>query len=655
MEGQRSLDLVALERHNLFVSLGALAMFLAAVVAHRLVFVGWRPKSEFGLGVKERCRLLSLPLLVLLPLWWSTVQIADLFFVSVEVFLTSCLCALVLVVEPLRMYVARRFCWDGWWFPVLVYALPLLGYLVSVADVPLLDGANGYALGTVVVVFVFLHIVYLYLFRWGQFRHPLVPVLRARVGPWAYLGVLGATVYFAASRPHLVWVPAGWSTIFAGLLVLLAVLVVCEAAVASVFDYYFPVARRAEIPTFFRDLVRGLVYIGLFLGFMGLVLKRDLNSLLVGSAVITVSIGFALQETLGNFFAGLALRLSRPYALGDDVSVGQVSGRVDKIDWRQTSILTFSGDHVNLPNSLVAKEGITNYSSPTVLHARDLRVGLHYRHPPNQVMDVIKKVLSELDTVRKTPVPEVHLLDFQDHQVLYRIRMWIEDYPQRWNIETSVRVGLWYAFRREGLEIPFPTRTIVNAPSAQEYVYGNETIRADVLPFLSSVDFLEALGPEVLGTLARRAKFQLFAAGEKICRQGDSGDSFYIIRSGSIGVEVRGSDGEVFLRNEMSPGNYFGEMALLTGEPRSATVYAVSDAELLTVDKEGLRDVIVANREVEEIISKVLARRQLRTEKAREEAEGARVSREASDSGAGRRLEQLSEQLLRRIQAFFSY
>ena len=449
-------------------------------------------------------------------------------------------------------------------------------------------------------------------------------------------------------------VPATWGAIFAGLLLLLVVLVVCEAIIASVFDFYFPVVKRAEIPTFFRDLVRGLVFIGLFLAFMGLVLKRDLNSLLVGSAVITVSIGFALQETLGNFFAGLALRLSRPYALGDDVLVGQVSGRVDKIDWRQTSILTWTGDHVNLPNSLVAKEGITNYSSPTTLHARDLRVGLHYRHPPNQVIEAILGVLAEVEEVRKTPAPEVHLLDFQDSAVLYRIRMWIEDYPQRWNIETKVRSGLWYAFRRERLEIPYPTRTIVHAPTAQEYVYGNES-DPQVLPFLSSVDFLEALGPESLEILCRSARFRLFAAGEKICRQGQPGDSFYIIRSGRVGVEVADAQGEVFLRNEMAVGNYFGEMALLTGEPRSATVYALTDAELLMVDKAGLRDVIVANPEVEEVISKVLARRQLRTEKAREEAEGARVAKGESGAGQTGRLEQLSEQLLRKIQAFFSY
>ena len=105
----------------------------------------------------------------------------------------------------------------------------------------------------------------------------------------------------------------------------------------------------------------------------------------------------------------------------------------------------------------------------------------------------------------------------------------------------------------------------------------------------------------------------------------------------------------------MVVGNYFGEMALLTGEPRSATVFAVTDAELLMVDKEGLRDVLTANPELEQVVSKALAHRQLRTEKAREEAEGVKGVKDDGSVEHSGRLEQLSEQLLKRIQAFFSY
>lgn len=647
-------SIVASERHNLLVALGALGLFLTMVIAHRTVFKGWRGYSELAQVVRDRLRWLSLPLLILVPLWWAATQVDSMFFLSAELFVSACFVLAVMGLEVLRALLRLRLGVSGRAVWLLIYSIPTLVFILSITRADL-HGATGYALGTVLVLFLFLHLVYTYLFKWVPWQHPLSTVLRRRLGPLVYLGICGLTLYFLLLRYPGIGVSEKALALLAGGLVLLGVLVFSEAILASIFDFYFPVLKNSELPTFFRDLVRGLVFIGLFLGFMGFVMKRDLNSLLVGSAVITVSIGFALQETLGNFFAGLALRLSRPYALGDDVLVGSVSGRVDKIDWRQTSLLTFSGDHVNLPNSLVAKEGITNFSSPTRVHARDIRVGLHYRHPPNQVISIVLGVLTEIPEVRAVPAPEVHLLDFEPHQVLYRIRLWIEDYSQRYQIETKVRSGLWYAFRRERLEIPFPTRTMVEASAARDYVYGNEG-DPKVLPFLKSVDFLEALGSDALELLSVSSKFRLYAAGEHVCCQGEAGNSFYIIRRGRVQVGVRDVEGEVILEFEMTAGNYFGEMALLTGEPRSATVTAVVDTELLTVAKEGLREVIVSNPEVEKIISKVLAQRQLRTEQAQQEAQEERASRGVDESVvSARNLEQLSEQLLQRIQAFFKY
>lgn len=642
-------NIVELERHNLYVALGALGLFLTMVIAHRLIFKGWQGKSELARAVRDRMRWLSLPLLIVVPLWWVATQLDSLFFVSAELFITACFLVAVMVVEVVRTLLDRRYGVSGWAVGIFLYVVPTIVFLVSVMRIEV-EGAAGYALGTVVVLYLFLHLVYTYLFKWVPWKHPLSTVLRKRLGPWVYLGIVGVTFYFFFLRYPGFPVEEHALAGLAGALVLLGVLVASEAVLATIFDFYFPVAKKSEIPTLFRDLVRGLVYIGLFLAFVGLVLKRDLDSLLVGSAVITVSIGFALQETLGNFFAGLALRLSRPYALGDFVQVGEIEGRVDKIDWRQTSVFTFTGDYMILPNSMLAKEPINNYSSPTTLHARDIRVGLHYRHPPNLVISTMKSVLGDIDSVLKKPEPEFHLLDFDDSSINYRIRFWIRDYARRFQIDTDVRIGLWYAFHRGGLEIPFPIRTLI-----QEPVVSEKNVE-QVLGFLTTVDFLEALGEEKLSVLADRARFQLFAAGEKICVQGEPGDSFYIIRSGQVEVDVKDGQGETILNFELAVGNYFGEMALLTGEPRSATVSAVTDAELLTVAKEDLRELIVAHPEVEKIISKVLAQRQLRTEQAQQEAEEERANRGGdSESQGGRTLEQLSEQLLRKIQAFFSY
>ncbi len=643
-------DAVLTERHNLYVALGALGLFITMVIGHRIIFKGWRGGSEVTRAVRDRLRWLSLPLLILVPLWWAATQLEPLFFLSAELFLTACFVCVVLVLETVRTTLSRKFKLSDRVLAALLYLVPTFVFVLSVLQVDVLGGVAGYALGTVLVLFLFLHLIYSYLFKWVPWKHPLSQVLRKRLGPWVYLSIVGVTLYFGMLRYPGLSVGERTLASLAGALMLLGVLVASEALLATIFDFYFPVAKKSEIPTLFRDLVRGLVYIGLFLAFVGFVLKRDLDSLLVGSAVITVSIGFALQETLGNFFAGLALRLSRPYALGDFVQVGTITGRVDKIDWRQTSIYTFTGDYMIMPNSMLAKEPINNYSSPSTLHARDIRVGLHYRHPPNQVISVMREVVSKVDAVLPHPAPEIHVLDFADSSINYRMRFWITDYPGRFQIDTAVRVGLWYAFNRADLEIPFPIRTIIQEPT-QEKKNVEET-----LGFLKTVDFLEALGEEHLEVLAREARFQLFAAGEKVCVQGEPGDCFYIIRSGQVEVAVKDDQGETILNFEMAVGNYFGEMALLTGEPRSATVSAASDSELLTVSKEDLRGVIVANPEVEKIISNVLAQRQLRTEQAQQEAEEERATRDGgSEKESSRSLEQLSEQLLRKIQAFFSY
>lgn len=620
------------------------------VVGHRIIFKGWKGGGEVARDIRDRLRWLSLPLLILVPVWWATTQLESLFFLSAELFIAAFFVTTVLILETVRVFLAHKFGLSERFLAALLYFPATVTFLLSVLQVDLLEGGTGYALGTILVFYISLHIVYAYLFQWVPWKHPLSQVLIKRLGPWVYLSILGGTLYFASFHfPGLVVDPATLA-VFAGALVLLGVLIFSEALVASVFDFYFPVVKRSEVPALFRDLVRVLVCVTLLLTFVGLVLKRDLDSLLVGSAVITVSIGFALQETLGNFFAGLALRLSQPYALGDFIQVGEAVGRVDTIDWRQTAIYTFTGDHIILPNSLLAREPIKNYSSPSALHARDVRVRLHYRHPPNLVLATIREALGQVEAVFSNPAPEIHLLDFADFYMDYRIRYWINDYDARFQTDTKVRIALWYAFDRARLEIPLPIRTLVNQPAPEE------KNAEEILGFLRTVDFLEALGEERLEVLARDARFQLFAAGEKICVQGEPGDCFYVIQSGRVEVTVKDEHGEAILNFEMAVGNYFGEMALLTGEPRSATVSAVTDARLLTVSKEDLRGIIAANPEVEKIVSDVLAQRQLRTEQAQLEAEEVKAVRGGgSQAGGSRSLEQLSEQLLRKIQAFFSY
>lgn len=535
------------------------------------------------------------------------------------------------------------------WLRVILYGGTALVPVALVCGVPLFDPHFQTRLGSVGVLYLSLHLSYTYLVKWLPWQHALTLALRQRLRFLLYVLLLAVVGYFAML--HFEVFPADAPQLAYGRAVILVILgtLVFEGALVSLFDYYFPLIRHWDVPTLFRDLARGLGYLAILGIVMVTVFGKDPSSLLLGSAVVSVALGFALQETLGNFFAGLALRLARPYTLGDRIEVGSFTGNVHKIDWRSTAMMNNQGDLLILPNSKLAQETITNHSSPTAVTGRFIEVGVHYRHAPNVVKRLILEACASVREALREPEPEVYVLTFADSAINYRLRYFIHDFAERFRIDSKVREAIWYHFNREGIEIPFPIRTIYHAaPEA------GVDVEKEVRSLLDSVDFFKVLGEEGLSVLRRRARYEIYAAGEKVCVQGQPGDSFYIIRRGRLQVTKVDEDGEVIVSAEMRAGQYFGEMALLTGEPRSATVSAITDAELLRLRKEDLRALLTENTKVEEMLSEVLAQRKIKDDQAKQEAQEASSSRgQASSSGEG--LHVLSKQILAKIRDFFSY
>jgi small-conductance mechanosensitive channel len=535
------------------------------------------------------------------------------------------------------------------WLRLMLYGGSSLVPLALVCGVPLFDPLFQSRLCSVGVLFLSLHLSYTYLVKWLPWQHALTLALRQRLRFLLYVLLLAVVGYFALLHFD-VYQPGDSQLAYGRALILVIVgTLVFEGVLVSLFDYYFPLIRQWDVPTLFRDLARGLGYLAILGVVMVTVFGKDPSSLLLGSAVVSVALGFALQETLGNFFAGLALRLARPYTLGDRIEVGAFSGNVHKIDWRSTAMMNNQGDLLILPNAKLAQETITNHSSPTAVTGRFIEVGVHYRHAPNLVKKLVLEACASVPEALREPLPEMYLLNFSDSAITYRLRYFIHDFAERFRIDSKVREAIWYHFHREGVEIPFPIRTIYHAaPEA------GVDVEREVRSLLDSVDFFQVLGEEGLAVLRRRARYELYAAGEKVCVQGQPGESLYIIRRGRLKATVVNQEGEEIRAVEMRAGQYFGEMALLTGEPRSATVTAITDAELLSLRKEDLRVILTENRKVEEMLSEVLAQRKINDDQARQEAEEERSSR-GPISAAGEGLHVLSKQILAKIRDFFSY
>lgn len=642
--------------YTLQIGVLALVILMAMLTVYHLLFrranFSWR-RLEL---LQDRMRFASLALVFLLPIYWLSLKIPDL-----NAWYPACQAALGYAVAMTGCEFILCFLLDSSAGPRVgpviqrlvrlpIYGIPGLIVASFALGLPILDVNFQARVGAVVLLYLALHMSYVYIFRELPWQHPLTKVLVSRLRLWVYAVLIGEVTYFASLHLGVTDLNSAFTLYFRASVGFLMASVVAEGILVCTFDYYFPEIRRIEVPHLFRDLARGVCFLAV-LAFTAIVfLKKDPSSVLVSSAVLSVAIGFALQETLGNFFAGLALRLARPYTLGDRVQIMQLTGQVQKIDWRSTAIVDTVGDLIIIPNSKLAQEPIINHSSPVRTTGRYIEVGLHYRHVPNQCKKVLLEACLSVPDVMREPAPQVFVLSFDDSSIKYRLLFFIADFSQRFRIDSLVREAIWYHVRRHDMEIPYPTRSLyVRKPD--QGIDAEHEVRS----LLDQVDFFKELAKEDLQQLARRAHFDLYAAGEKVCIQGEAGDSFYIIKNGRLEVSAVDSEGDVFLSLELKAGQYFGEMALLTGEPRSATVKAQTDSELIRLGKEDLRHILRVSPQVEEMISKVLAQRKMQTQQARVEAEEERISRAMAAGESAEGVEQLTQQFLRKIRDFFSY
>jgi small-conductance mechanosensitive channel/CRP-like cAMP-binding protein len=456
--------------------------------------------------------------------------------------------------------------------------------------------------------------------------------------PWALLGgyLAVALVYVGVA---LYWRGGARVLEIVGLLILSLAAVL--ALSVGVFDLFLGRRRNVQAPTIVRDIAIIVVYtitIFLVLGHAGV----DLTSVLTTSAVLTAIIGLALQDLLSNIIAGLALQIERPFRAGDWVAFEDQEGEVLEINWRSTRLFTVNHDIVVIPNSLVTKSAVVNFTAPTKVHRRKVEVGLEYDVAPNRAKAALLAAVRDVDGVLAEPKPTAALASFDESSVGYRLYFFVDDLPRSQSIEEAVRTRVWYQLRREGLAIPFPIRDVtvrtISDTEADEY---KEREAAEVASMLGKVPLLQPLSAEELGALTKRTGRERFAAGESIIRAGDAGASFYVVAEGEVDVLVGDPPNVVAT---LGPGEFFGEMSLMTGEARSATVVARRDCELIIVDRDAFHGIIAANQGLVTAISEALETRRTSLHDARR----------AADDGGPREVIVDTESLASRIRKFFN-
>jgi small-conductance mechanosensitive channel/CRP-like cAMP-binding protein len=395
-------------------------------------------------------------------------------------------------------------------------------------------------------------------------------------------------------------------------------------------------------PRIFRDLSTGVTYL-----LVGLVALRSVGvepgSILTTSALLTAVVGLAMQDTLGNLVSGLALQLQAPFDVGDwiEFDSGQQAGRVTEITWRATSIMTLDQVEVILPNATLAKAAIRNYSRPSTVSRRRVTVGVSYAVAPIDVHAALVAAVTDTPGVLPSPAPFVRTQKFADSAIEYDVMFFIDDYGLALRIDSSVRDRIYYELARRGFEIPFPTRTIFTATPV-DAIANRDELRRRREATLNGIDFVRPLPADARAVLAERATLRVYGPGEAIVRKGDPSRELFVIDRGAVAVEVARDGGRVAEVAQLTAGQSFGEMGLLTGEVRSATVRAKTLCHLVVVDHDAFQDVLASHPEVVERLGVLLASRQ--------------AELEAAAAPSGRRVpptEDRSRRLISQIREFF--
>jgi len=369
---------------------------------------------------------------------------------------------------------------------------------------------------------------------------------------------------------------------------------------------------RAGRPERAPGIIQDVSVIALF-GVIATLLMRE--QLLTTSAVGAVVVGFALQDTLGNLFAGLAIQIDKPFRVGHWVQVGDREGQVQAITWRATKVRTKAGQFLIIPNSVMAKEPVLNHSEPIVPTRLEVDVGVSYLTPPNEVKRVVLGAIADASLALAEPAPSVTVHGFGASSVDYKALFWVEDYANDRLARDEVRTNIWYAFRRHNIEIPWPIQV--------EYHRDEAPLRSDAdvelaAARLASIDLFANLDAEARRALSTVAIHHLFAAGEAIVRQGAPGDSMFVMLDGRARVILEPSNQPVAL---IEGGGYFGEMSMLTGDARTATVRAIDDARVLEINAAAFRALAVEQPVVLQHISDVVNARRSGLDEARQSAE----------------------------------
>jgi CRP-like cAMP-binding protein len=359
------------------------------------------------------------------------------------------------------------------------------------------------------------------------------------------------------------------------------------------------------------DAIAIVVYLGAFISMSAFVFEFPVSTLFATSSIVAVILGFALQATVGDVLAGVALTVDRPFREGHWITVdGRHHGRVVDMNWRATRIEQKSGDLLILPNNMLNRATIVNHDIPKHAHRNTVDVILQYNDSTEHVAEVLRAAAMTVPSVLRAPGPKVDVAGFGEGTITYRIKFWVSRVDVRDDVATSVLHAAWKHVSFAGFA--WPTNRSVGEAAEQRPA---RDAAQQLMELLERIPLFATLDAHEREHLASCLQPQIIKQKTRFIRQGENGRSLFIIREGALRVIVTDHDKEQEVAR-LQPGDYLGEASLLTGAVRNASVEALTDAIVYEIDKDALAPLIAARQTLADDLGGAMAAR----ERARAEA-----------------------------------
>lgn len=351
------------------------------------------------------------------------------------------------------------------------------------------------------------------------------------------------------------------------------------------------------VPGVIRGTVAFLILLLTFFGIFAYVYDQKLTSLLATSGVFAMVFGFAIQMNLSNIFSGIAINLERPYRIGDWVTIGSSKeGRVINMTWRATHLSDRIGCVIVIPNSTAAESLIHNFSLPGEMFYWWNVVNIDPSHSPERVKKVLFDAVMAVNTrILKDPEPWVVYAEVHEWAATYWVCWAAENAQTKFLARQAVWESIWAHLKNAGIAIAIKRQDIHMFEGTKQIEWKEATAPQNIL---NNIDLFKKLNDPARESIAQNMVYHHFDANETIIDQDIEDDSMFVVVEGVAGLWVKTDDGQLVETIRIGAGHIFGEMSLMTGEPRSASLIALTNIVIFEIKKDHIAEIIKDDPEI---------------------------------------------------------